>query len=119
MGTKRSPKSSKPDESPRKAQVDALVLALPAVTSKRISQLDAYFVNDRMFACIHGDGLGLRVPIAIATEAQFSRENVSAFQPTGVPTTREWIRVDRPDAADFAKDMDLIQAAFEYVATAR
>lgn len=119
MGTKRPPKSSKPAESPRKAQLDALLLALPAVTTKRINQLDAYFVNDRMFACIHGDGVGLRVPIAIATEARFSRDNVSAFEPTGVPTTREWIRVDRTDAADFAKDMDLIRAAFDYVATAR
>ena len=52
----------------RKAQIDALLLKLPGVSARKISDLDAYFVSDKMFACISGDGVGLRVPAATATE---------------------------------------------------
>jgi len=103
----------------RKAQIDALLLALPGVTTKKINGLDAYFVNDRMFACISGDGVGLRLPAAVATELQFSRDNVVAFHPGGMASTREWIQIDRSDAADYAKDLALFQAALEFVRAAR
>lgn len=59
-------------ESSRKAQIDALLLKLPGVSTRRINRLDAYFVNDKMFACISGYGIGLRLPAATATELQFS-----------------------------------------------
>ena len=43
-------------ESVRKAQIDAVLLKLPGVSARKINGLDAYFVSDRMFACISGDG---------------------------------------------------------------
>ena len=103
----------------RKAQLDALLLQLPGVSARTISGLDAYFVADRMFACISGNGIGLRLPVATATELQFSRENVVAFQPRGVATTREWIQIDRADAADYEKDLPLFQASVEFVKAGR
>lgn len=109
-----SPK--KPPSPPtRKDQIDAVVFAIPGVTGKKIGGLDAYFVNDRMFACINAKGVGLRLPAATATELQFSRENVVPFQPTGMPSSREWIQIDREDASEYAKDAALFQAAFDYV----
>jgi hypothetical protein len=103
----------------RKAQLDALLLQLPGVSARTISGLDAYFVSDRMFACISGNGVGLRLPAATATELQFSRENVVPFQPRGVAATREWIQIDRADAADYEKDLPLFQASVEFVRTGR
>ena len=103
----------------RKAQVDALLLALPGVVAKKINGLDAYFVNDRMFACISGEGVGLRLPVATATELQFSREHVAPFQPGGVASTREWIQLNRADAAEYAKDLELFQASVAFVKAAR
>ena len=47
-------------ESLRKAQIDAVLLKLPGVSTRKINGLDAYFVSDRMFACISGQGVGLR-----------------------------------------------------------
>ena len=102
-------------EPTRKSQLDALLLQLPGVVSKKINQLDAYFVNDRMFACISGDGVGLRLPVATATELQFSRENVVPFQPAGAPSSREWIQINRADAADYEKDLELFQASIAFV----
>lgn len=106
-------------ESARKAQIDALLLKLPGVSAKKISNLDAYFVNDRMFACISGRGIGLRLPAATATELQFSRDNVVPFQPGGMASSREWIQIDRAEAADYEKDLPLFQASLDYVRAAR
>ena len=102
----------------RKSQVDALLLKLPGVVSKKIGGLDGYFVNDRMFACISGNGVGIRVPVATARELQFSRENVTSFSPGGVASTKEWVQVDRADAADYEKDMELFKAAYDFVKSA-
>ena len=113
----RSVKTDIPKSS-RKAQIDAVLLKLPGVSARKISGLDAYFVNDRMFACISGNGVGLRLPVATATELQFSRENVVAFQPGGMASSREWIQIDRIEAADYEKDLELFQASLEFVKAA-
>ena len=99
----------------RKEQIDALLLKLPGVSGRKINGLDAYFVSDRMFACISGEGIGIRLPVAKATEAQFSKDNVVPFQPKGLPSSREWIQINRADAADYEKDLDLFRASLEFV----
>ena len=106
-------------ESLRKTKLDALLLALPGVSARTINGLNAYFTTDKMFACISGKGVGLRLPVATATELQFSRDNVMPFQPGGMASTREWIQIDRPDPADYEKDLALFQASVEFVRTGR
>ena len=107
-----------PKSSP-KAQIDALLLKLPGVSARKINGLDAYFVSDKMFACISGDGVGLRLPAATATELQFSRDNIVPFQPGGTASTREWIQINRADAAEYEKDLELFQASLEFVKSGR
>ena len=85
----------------------------------KINGLDAYFVSDRMFACISGKGVGLRLPAAVARELQFSRDNVVPFQPGGTASSREWIQIDRADAAEYEKDLELFQASLDFVKAAR
>ena len=106
-------------ESSRKAQIDALLLELPGVSARKINGLDAYFVSDRMFACISGNGVGLRLPAATATDLQFSRSNVVPFQPGGMASSREWIQIDRAEAAEYEKDLELFRASLEFVKAAR
>ena len=108
-----------PPPSARKAQIDAVLLKLPGVSTRKINGLDAYFVSDRMFACISGQGVGLRLPVAMATELQFSKDNVVPFQPRGVGSTREWIQIDRADAAEYEKDLELFRASLEFVKAGR
>lgn len=115
----RSPLSTDTAKSSRKAQIDALLLKLPGVSARKINGLDAYFVSDRMFACISGNGIGLRLPVATATELQFSRDNVVPFQPGGTASTREWIQIDRADAAEYEKDLELFRASLEFVKAGR
>lgn len=99
----------------RKSQLDALLLELPGVSGRKINALDAYFVGDRMFACISGEGVGLRLPIPTATELQFSRAEIGPFQPAGMPANREWVSINRSDPADYGKDLELFKAAHEFV----
>jgi len=99
--------------------IDALLLKLPGVSARKISGLDAYFVNDKMFACISGGGVGLRLPAATVTELQFSRGNVVPFQPGGMASSREWIQIDRAEAAEYEKDIELFQVSIEFVKAAR
>jgi hypothetical protein len=72
-----------------------------------------------MFACISGHGVGLRLPAATATELQFSRDNVVAFQPGGMASSREWIQIDRDDAAEYEKDLELFRISIEFAKAAR
>ena len=111
--------STDPPESSRKAQIDALLLKLPGVSARKINGLDAYFVSDKMFACISSGGVGLRLPAATATELQFSRDNVVPFQPGGMASSREWIQIDRAEAAEYEKDLELFQTSLEFVKAAR
>lgn len=106
-------------EALRKAQIDALLLKLPGVSARKLNQLDAYFVNDKMFACLSGSGIGLRLGVAAATELQFSRDNVVPFQPGGKASTREWVQINRADPAEYQQDLPLFQAAIEFVKGAR
>jgi len=104
-------------KSRRKVQLDALLLTLPGVSARTINGLDAYFVSDKMFACISGNGVGLRLPVSAATDLQFSRDDVVPFQPGGMASTREWIQIDHTDAADYEKDLPLFKASVEFVKT--
>jgi len=106
-------------QSRRKTELDSMLLALPGVSARRINDLDAYFVSDRMFACISGKGVGLRLPVATTTELQFSMDNVGAFAPGGMASTREWIQIDREDPVDYRKDLPLFEAALEFVRTGK
>lgn len=110
-------KAPPPEPGPptRKSQVDAILLKYPGVVGKKLNHLDAYFVSDRMFACISGNGLGLRLPVAVARELQFSRGNVSSFSPGGVASTQEWIQIERENAEDYAQDADLFAQSIAFV----
>lgn len=103
----------------RKAQIDAVLLKLPGVVAKKINRLDAYFISDRMFACISGNGVALRLPVATATDLQFSRSDVVPFQPGGMASSREWIQIERAEAAEYEQDLPLFQASLEFVKAAR
>jgi hypothetical protein len=102
-----------------KEAIDALLLKLPGVSARRIGNVDAYVVSDKMFACVGDKGLGLRLPAAVATELQFSCEFIRTYAPGGMASTREWVQIERENPADFAKDMDLVQQSLDYVKKGR
>ena len=101
------------------AVLDSLLLPIRGVEGGDMAGLTAYFVNKRMFACIHGAAVGIRLPAATARELQFSRNDASPFQPKGRPITREWVQLDHDDPADYRKDEALFLASIEFVKNGR
>ena len=92
----------------RKAQLDALLLKLPGASARKINGLDAYFVSDKMFACISGDGVGLRLPAATATELHFSRDNVVPFQPGSLASLTSGFKSLNLDASMVSRFMPIV-----------
>jgi hypothetical protein len=115
MPRKKPPPAPATPEEARKAQIDAVLLPIHGVVGKKLNALDAYFVNDRMFACISGKGIGLRLPVATATELQFGRADVEPFNPGGTTSSREWIQINRTDASEYAKDLELFEESIAFV----
>jgi len=102
-----------------KAVLDDLLLQIPGVEAGQVSGFPAYFVSKRMFACVHDSGVGIRLPVAVATELQFSRHNIVPFQPNGRVSTREWVQINHDQSADYGKDLELFQSSIAFVKTAR
>ena len=48
-------------------------------------------------------------------ELQFGRADVGPFQPTGLPMSKEWVQINRGDAAQYETDLPLFQASLEFV----
>ena len=98
-----------------KAILDSLLLPIPGVEGGEMSGFAAYFVNKKMFACIDGDGVGIRLPVSVAENLQFSNANAGPFQPNGRPSSREWVQLNHENSADYQKDMDIFLASIEFV----
>jgi len=84
-----------------------------------MSGFHAYFINKKMFACITDTGVGIRLPVSVATDLQFSRADIVPFQPNGKPSTREWVQVNHDAAADYEQDMELFRSSIAFVKAER
>ena len=102
-----------------KAVLDGILLKIAGVTAGDIGGMPAYFINKRMFACIANGGVGLRLSSNEAANLQFSRGDVVVFQPKGMPSTREWVQINHADSADYANDVDVLNASVAFVRSAR
>jgi hypothetical protein len=99
--------------------LDSMLLAIRGVEAGDMSGFAAYFVNKKMFACINGNGVGIRLPAAAARDLIFSNKDASPFQPRGRPSSPEWVQLDHAEAEDFRKDEALFLASIEFVKNAR
>jgi TfoX/Sxy family transcriptional regulator of competence genes len=78
----------------------------------------AYYVNGKLFACIYGDGIGVKVPEEIANKL-LSEKRAVAFQPVGKPKMREWVQINRARSADYRRDIDILRASVAFVSQIR
>ena len=105
-------------ESGRKAILDSLLLNMSNVAEGKMFGCSAYFANGRLFACIFGDGVGVKVPEEIAGKLLAERR-VVPFRPHGKPKMREWIQINRAKPADYRKDMDILRTSVRFVGKIR
>jgi hypothetical protein len=101
-------------EAKHKEALDALLLGLPGVRAGKMFGYPAYYVNDRLFACVYGSGVGVKVPPGFASEL-LKQPHVVPFQPLGKPKMKEWVQINRSRPADYRLDLEIFQVAVEFV----
>lgn len=97
-----------------KAVLDALLQQLPGVTSGKMFGYPAYYVHGKLFACVYGDGVGVKVPEETANSL-LANLHIVPFQPMGKPKMREWVQINRASSADYKLDEDTFLCAFRFV----
>ena len=78
----------------------------------------AFFVGRRMFACVYGDGVGIKVPASVAARL-LERADTEPFRPYGKPSMREWVQINRASSGDYGGDLDVLLVSIDFVARAR
>lgn len=59
------------------------------------------------------------MPSANPDKLNTSRKARIDAQPGGMASSKEWIQIDRAEAADYEKDLELFQTSLEFVKAAR
>ncbi len=101
-----------------KTILDSFLLEIDGVTPGKMFGYPAYYIGKRLFACVYGEGAGLKVPEALAREL-VGTDGIISFQPMGRAKMREWIQINRQNHNDYLKDKDLFKASIDYVSKAK
>ena len=96
------------------AVVGALLADVPGIAQRTMFGVPAFFVDGRLFCCVWGDGVGLRLPMAQA-QTVVGADGLGPFRPFGRAPMRGWVQRDQPEAAALRQDADLIVAACEHI----
>ena len=97
-----------------KAVLDELLLDLQGVKPGKMFGYEAYYVFGKMFACIYGESVGIKVPEAEANRL-LEEPFVIPFQPLGRKRMREWVQFNRDKAEDYRQDEETFLKAVEFV----
>jgi hypothetical protein len=97
-----------------KAALDALLLLLPGVKAGKMFGYPAYYFGRKLFACVYGNGVGIKLPEATARSLLETLPHVEPFRPMGKPRMREWVQINRAASGDYRHDEEILQAAYAY-----
>ena len=62
--------------------LDVLLLGMPGVVEGKMFGYAAYYTKGKLFACVYGDGAGVKVPEDVAS-ALLKEDYIIPFQPFG------------------------------------
>lgn len=94
--------------------VTALLAGRQDAVPRKMFGHPGFAVGGKMFACLYDDGIGVKLPEEHA-RAAVERPDVEPFRPYG-KQMREWVLIAHEDPAAYAGDLDLFEAAIEFVA---
>ena len=100
-----------------KEVLDALLLPVPGVVAGTMFGYPAYYINKKLFACVYGEGVGIKVPEKVAGSL-VGREGIVRFQPMGRKPMKEWIQINRKRSEDYRMDQEILKISIEYVSLA-
>ena len=97
-----------------KSALDQLLLHHPGVRPGSMFGCPAYYIDRRLFACVYGDCVGIKLPAAIATSLVAERR-ASRFQPYGKARMREWVQLCRSSSVAYHDDAELLAVSMKFV----
>lgn len=100
-----------------KEVLDALLLPVPGVIAGTMFGYPAYYINKKLFACVYGEGVGIKVPEKVAGSL-VGRKGIVRFQPMGRKPMKEWIQINRKRSEDYRMDQEILKISIEYVSLA-
>lgn len=96
--------------------LDSFLLENSIVDPGKMFGYPAYYVGGKLFACVYGDAVALKVPESLANEL-LKREDVFHFQPLGRKKMREWIQINKSKSKEYLKEKEVIDASIEFVSS--
>jgi hypothetical protein len=98
--------------------LDSFLLKIPQVKAGKMFGYPAYFVHGKLFACVYGQGVGIKIPEDLAHVLLVRRKkSVKPFQPMGKPKMREWIEIDRRESQGYLRDKDIFLSSIQFVSS--
>jgi hypothetical protein len=101
-----------------KETLDSLLLKFPGITAGKMFGYPAYFVGQKLFACVYEDGVGIKVPEDLAKDL-INTEGVTYFQPMGRRKMKQWIQINRVKPDDYYTDMEIFKASIDLVSKSK
>jgi hypothetical protein len=89
--------------------VAPLILAIAGTRAGAMFGHPAFFSGRKMFACVYGGGIALRLPAETASRVG-RRKDVIEFRPHG-RAMRNWVEIRRARAEDYKLDAALFREA--------
>jgi hypothetical protein len=90
------------------------VLGLPVVREGKMFGVPAFYVGKKLFACVYGDVIGVKVPQDLAAHLVDS-SGFAPFQPYGKAKMREWVQFSCSPAEEIPDYQDVLLAAYHFV----
>ena len=95
----------------------SLLANRPEVTHGKMFGFPGFYTAGKLFACVYGDGVGLKLPLDTVHQLE-GKPGITPFQPYGKPKMREWIHICRDPASTLSKDASLLEASITFVGRA-
>jgi len=100
-----------------KEVLDSVLLQIPGVVAGRMFGYPAYYTDKKLFACIYGEGVGIKIPDKVA-DSLVGRKGIVRFQPMGRKPMKEWIQIIHERSEDYMTDQDILKISIDYVSSA-
>lgn len=91
-----------------------LLAERPEVTQGKMFGFPAFYTAGKLFACVYGEGVGLKLPEEVIRTLD-DKSHITPFRPYGKPRMKEWILLRHDQAETYAKDTSLFLASIAFV----
>jgi TfoX/Sxy family transcriptional regulator of competence genes len=102
-----------------KRVLDTMLLNIADVQAGKMFGYPGYYVNGKLFACVMGDAIAIKLPEATARAliAADSAE-IEPFRAMGGRTMKEWVQIRRQDSKRYRGDEEVLRNSIAFVASA-